>query len=117
MVHGFLGLASRENTLKLFRHLYDESLSPPKSNLKLAFYLDLKKEKKTSGFSVTFTVWGIYVNLLTSMSDQHSISPYIITPESYIQVTRIKKMIINQRSSWLLNKFSFSAPKEMYREQ
>ena len=46
MVHGFLGLASRENTLKLFRHLYDESLSPPKSNLKLAFYLDLKKEKK-----------------------------------------------------------------------
>ena len=56
MVHEFLGLASQENTLKLFRHLYDESLSPPKSNLKLAFYLDLKKEKKTSGFSVTFTV-------------------------------------------------------------
>ena len=45
MVHEFLGLASQENTLKLFRHLYDESLSPPKSNLKLAFYLDLTKEK------------------------------------------------------------------------
>ena len=54
---------------------------------------------------------------MTPKSDQYSISPYIITPESYIQVTRIKKMIINQRSSWLLNKFSFSAPKEMYREQ
>ena len=46
MVHEFLGLASQENTLELFRRLYDESLSPPKSNLKLAFYLDLKKERK-----------------------------------------------------------------------
>ena len=32
------------------------------------------------------------------MSDWHLISPYIITPESNIKVTRIKKMIINWRS-------------------
>ena len=30
---------------------------------------------------------------------------------------RIKEMITNSRSSWLLNKFSLSAPQEMYREQ
>ena len=57
------------------------------------------------------------LNPLTPKSDQHPISPYIISPESNIYVTRIEKMIINLRSSWLLNKFSLSASKEMYRAQ
>ena len=56
------------------------------------------------------------LNPLTPKSDQHPISPYIISPESNIYVTRIEKMIINLRSSWLLNKFSLSVSKEMYRE-
>ena len=33
------------------------------------------------------------VNLLTSKSDQHLISPYNITPELNIKVTRRKRMI------------------------
>ena len=46
---------------------------------------------------------------LPPMSDQHLISPYIITPESNIKAMRMKGMITNQISSWLLNKFSLSA--------
>ena len=59
----------------------------------------------------------VFLSLWPLKSDQHVISPYIITPGSNIQVTRKEKMIINWRSSWLLNKFSSLAPKEMYREQ
>ena len=50
------------------------------------------------------------------MNDKHLISCYNITPESNIEVTRIKEIITNLRSSWLLNKFSLSAPYEMFRE-
>ena len=46
---------------------------------------------------------------LISQSDQHLISPYIITPESHIKIMRIKEMITNYRSLWFLNKFSLSA--------
>ena len=36
-----------------------------------------------------------WFNSLTPMNDQHLISPYNITPESNIMVTRIKEMITN----------------------
>ena len=42
---------------------------------------------------------------MTPNSDKHLISPYNITPESNIWVTRIKEIITNWRSSWFLNKF------------
>ena len=57
------------------------------------------------------------IKLLNHNSDYHLISPYNITPQSNINVTRIEEMITNLRSSWLLNKFSLSAPQEKYREQ
>ena len=56
-------------------------------------------------------------NPLTPESDQYLISPYNITPESHIKVMRIKEMITTLRGSSLLQKFSLSAPQEMYREQ
>ena len=31
------------------------------------------------------------------MSDQHLVSPYNVTPESHIKVTRVKEMITNLR--------------------
>ena len=37
------------------------------------------------------------------------IFPFNITPESHIKVMRIKEMITNERSDWLVNKFSLSA--------
>ena len=49
---------------------------------------------------------------LTLRSDQHLISPYNITPESYIKVMRIKEMITSTSI-----KFSLSAPQEMYGEK
>ena len=52
----------------------------------------------------------IPVNPLTPKSDKYLISPYNITLESHIKVMRRKEMITNKRSSWLLNKFSLSAP-------
>ena len=52
----------------------------------------------------------IYVNPLTPKSDQNLISPYNITPDSGIKVMRVKEMIPYRRCSWLLNKFSLSAP-------
>ena len=54
---------------------------------------------------------------LTPESDQHVISPFNIIPESNIKVMRIKEIIINWRTSWLLNEFSLPAHWEMYREQ
>ena len=50
-------------------------------------------------------------------SDLYLISPFNIIPKSNIKVMRIKEMIINRRTSWLLNKFSLPAHQEMYREQ
>ena len=52
-------------------------------------------------------------NPLILKRDQHLISPHNITPKSKFKDTRIKEMITNKRSSWLLNKFSLSAPKEI----
>ena len=43
-------------------------------------------------------------------SDKHLISPHNTTPGLNIKITRIKEMITSQRISWLLNKFSLSAP-------
>ena len=40
---------------------------------------------------------------LTLKNDSHLTSPYNITSESYIKVMRIKEMITNWKSSWLLN--------------
>ena len=54
---------------------------------------------------------------LTLKNDWNLISPYNITSESHIKVMRIKEMITNWKSSWLLNKFSLSAPQEMYKQQ
>ena len=51
-----------------------------------------------------------YVDSLTNKGDLHLNSPYSITPESHIKVMRIKEVITNFRNSWLLNKFSLSAP-------
>ena len=48
-------------------------------------------------------------NPLTLKSDWHLISLYNISPESHLRVMRIKEMITNWRSSWLLYKFSLSA--------
>ena len=57
------------------------------------------------------------INPLHPKSDQHLISSHNIIPESNIKVKRIKEMITNLRISWLLNKFSLSAPWEMYGEE
>ena len=56
-------------------------------------------------------------NPLSPEIDQYLISPNNIILISNIVVTRIKEMITNYRSSWLLNKFSLSVPQEMYGEQ
>ena len=50
------------------------------------------------------------VNPLTPNGDQRQISPYNITPESHIDVTRIREMTTNKESYRLFNKFSFSEP-------
>ena len=51
------------------------------------------------------------------MSDQYLISLYNISAESHINFMRIKEMITNKRSFWSVNKLSWSAPWEMYKEQ
>ena len=56
---------------------------------------------------IYLTIWPFIVILYYII---YIISPFIITLESHLKVTRIKEMISNQRSSWLLNKFSLSAP-------
>ena len=64
--------------------------------------------------------WGdvpLQCNPLNPMSDEHLISPYIIMLESNIKVMRIKEVVTREGTFWLANKFSLSAPYEMYREQ
>ena len=58
-----------------------------------------------------------FIDCLTPKSDWHLISPYNITLKSHIKVMRIKEMVTNKKSSGLWNKFSSSAPEEMYEEQ
>ena len=55
-------------------------------------------------------------NPLIPESNLHLISPFSITPKSNSKVMRIKEIVINWRTSWLLNKFSLPAHKEMYWE-
>ena len=69
-------------------------------------YLQLKQKSRIYT-DVIVSEW--YIKPLIPESDQHLISPYKITPESNIKVVRIWEMIINWRTSWLLNKFSLSA--------
>ena len=61
--------------------------------------------------------WHLYLKgiNLSLNSDLHLISPFIITPESHIKVTKITEMVANHRSSWLVNKFSMSVPQEVYK--
>ena len=67
-------------------------------------------------YSLQYTSERKNLNPLTLKSGQPLISPYNITPESNIKVTRIKEMITNLQNL-VLNKFSLSALQEMYREQ
>ena len=55
------------------------------------------------------------LNRINPKSDEHLISLYSITPESNIEVMRIKEMISNKRSFWSVNKFDLSASQEMYK--
>ena len=66
-------------------------------------------------------VWAISIPFLLDplnpKSDQHLISPYINTVKSHITIMRIKgNDHQTKKLYWLLDKFSLSVPKEMYRE-
>ena len=43
------------------------------------------------------------INSLNPESDYYGISPYNITPESHVKILRIKEMITDKRSFWLVN--------------
>ena len=55
--------------------------------------------------------------MIPDTRDLHLNSPYNITSESNMKFTRIKEMITNKRGSRLSNKFSLSAPEELYGEK
>ena len=63
-----------------------------------------------------YKMWTV-INTLIRESDWYLISPFNVIPKSSIKVMRIKEIIINWRTSWLLNKFSFPAHQEIYGEQ
>ena len=52
---------------------------------------------------------GTVINTLIPECDKHLISPFTLIPESNIKVMRIKEMINNWRTPWLLNRFSLPA--------
>ena len=62
-------------------------------------YLQLRQKSRIYT-DVIVSEWCI--KPLIPESDQHLISPYNITPESNIHVMRIKEMIINWRTSWIV---------------
>ena len=69
-----------------------------------AFALLLASTDPVPGVGYLYTL-----NPLNPKSDP-TISPYNISPESYVKATRIKEMITKERIFWLVNKFSSSAP-------
>ena len=79
--------------------------------------VNLVDEKHQQRFFLGVVRTNKHLNPLTPKGDQHIISHYNVTSKSNIKVTRIKEMITNKKSSKLLNKFSLSALKEMYRKQ
>ena len=62
---------------------------------------------------LTFNKLIAFVNPSDPNSDQHVISPYNNTSETFTKIVRIKEMITNL---WLLEEFSLSALKGMYWE-
>ena len=85
----------------------DSSLGISSKNLLSGLQMNKKNKFVPFYFAPPFFFW---MNPSTPKSGQHLISPYNITPESRTKVTRKKEMIINNRRSRLLNKFSLSAP-------
>ena len=74
------------------------------------------KQPKNFTLNTSFQQGGlIRINPLP-LIDKHLTSPYNITSESHMEVIRIKETICNKKSSWLLKKFSLSAPLKMNRE-
>ena len=71
----------------------DSSLGISSKNLLSG--LQMNKKNKFVPFYFPFF---FKINPLTPKSDQHLISPYNITPESRIKVTRKKEMIINKEA-------------------
>ena len=66
--------------------------SPDQSN----HNINQSKQRKISSWETNENSGLFHIlNPLTPKSDQHLISPYNITPESNIKVTRVKQMITN----------------------
>lgn len=61
--------------------------------------------------------FSIQQNPLTSKSDRHLFSHKNITAELNVKVMRIKDVIITLGRPYVLNKFSWSVPNEMCKEQ
>ena len=94
----------------------DEHPSPSRGGSNISSPFMLRKPWKAP--TVQASELECRINLfLTLRSDQYLISPYNIPLESNIKVMRIKEMLTNLSSSWLLNKFSLPAPWGMYSEQ
>ena len=75
------------------------------------------KQPKNFTLNTSFQQGGlIRINPLPPKIDKHLTFPYNITSESHMEVIRIKETICNKKSSWLLKKFSLSAPLKMNRE-
>ena len=100
-------------------------------NISLIYALKiLQPEGNVSGQKKTVKIWRqlpvkwkdlnfgplLCVNLWTLNSDDHLISPGIITPESNTKVIIIKERFTKSTMSWLLDEFSFQVPQEIYRE-
>ena len=72
----------------------DSSLGISSKNLLSGLQMNMKNKFVPFYFPLFF----FKINPLTLKSDQHLISPYNITPESRIKVTRKKEMIINKEA-------------------
>ena len=66
---------------------------------------------------ISFTTPPHSVKPLNPNSDEHLVSSNNITCESHSKVMRIKDMVTMEGTLWLANKFSLSAPQELYKEQ
>ena len=91
-------------------HLYDQLVAPQKVFVSNMYW---QLQLQMCGLNFSKLSLGLLEKPVSLKSDQHPISPYIITPETNIEVTRIQEMIMNQKNSSLLIQSSLSAPWEI----
>ena len=81
-------------------------MKQPRKDKKMARLRLHGNTSKKSNDNFQYTVKAYSLNPLNPKSAKYLISPYNISPESHINVMRIKEMVSREETIWFADKFS-----------